>query len=127
MVACGIAIFIGRQQPEPAVISELHLKDCALPCWIGIIPGKTNFDQGEAQLRKVFGSKITLLPSSSSNRYFSLQVDATHSWLIYFLSRDSYLTGGVPSIEELSLSLESYITSDPNAPQRSDQRFIIGD
>jgi hypothetical protein len=35
---------VGSLQPLPQAMTELHLDECALPCWIGITPGKTTFD-----------------------------------------------------------------------------------
>jgi hypothetical protein len=42
MAFCGI----GSVQSPPAshaLLAELHLADCALPCWLGITPGITRF------------------------------------------------------------------------------------
>jgi hypothetical protein len=38
----GITKVIGQSQPPPKWIAALHLQDCALPCWINIIPGQTS-------------------------------------------------------------------------------------
>src|SRR5215207_2791177 len=35
---------VGSLQPLPQAMTELHLDECALPCWIGITPGETSFD-----------------------------------------------------------------------------------
>lgn len=34
---------VGSLQPLPQAMTELHLDECALPCWIGITPGETTF------------------------------------------------------------------------------------
>jgi len=39
------ARFIGSTQPLPEAVQALHLTDCALPCWLGITPGETTFDE----------------------------------------------------------------------------------
>ena len=36
---------MGSAQPPPEAIQALHLTDCQLPCWLGITPGKTTFDE----------------------------------------------------------------------------------
>jgi len=35
------AILVGYGQPPSSLIQNLHLGDCAAPCWIGIRPGET--------------------------------------------------------------------------------------
>src|SRR5436190_3531428 len=40
-VISGAAIWIGRQQRLPDRLAMLHFDQCAPPCWIGIVPGKT--------------------------------------------------------------------------------------
>ena len=42
MILIGVFLFIGRQQQPPARLAILHLTDCHLPCWIGIVPGRTS-------------------------------------------------------------------------------------
>ena len=32
-------------QPLPEALAQLHLTDCALPCWLGITPGKTHIEE----------------------------------------------------------------------------------
>ncbi len=41
----GLMRLIGSIEPPPAALSVLHLTDCQLPCWLGIIPGQTSFDE----------------------------------------------------------------------------------
>jgi hypothetical protein len=48
-LAALIAVQLGRRQPLPERVAMLHLTDCELPCWIGIVPGKTT--RGEARQR----------------------------------------------------------------------------
>src|SRR5579871_2579767 len=50
------AIFIGRQQPTSNRAAFLHLNDCELPCWIGIIPGKTTLTEAENRIRQTYES-----------------------------------------------------------------------
>jgi hypothetical protein len=46
---------IGRQQPASQALLTLHLTDCALPCWIGIVPGQTPIGDARYRLAEVFG------------------------------------------------------------------------
>lgn len=36
---------LGSLQSLPQALTELHLTECALPCWLGIVPGETTFDE----------------------------------------------------------------------------------
>ena len=48
------ARLIGSAQPPPEGLAQLHLTDCQLPCWAGIVPGQTTFDEGTQRLKAVF-------------------------------------------------------------------------
>jgi hypothetical protein len=128
-IACGAAIVVGTRQP--ALITELHLKDCVMPCWIGIIPGETTFDEGEALLYNTFGSKITKLASPYDRSvYYLLQIDATHFWKISFYNAAPTDTkgsiGSVP-ITDLSLARDNSFSGTPNVTADGGMRLTIGD
>src|SRR5258707_8222360 len=55
-VAVSGAILIGRRQPIPDRIALLHLNDCELPCWIGIVPGKTTLGETQDRIKQVYGA-----------------------------------------------------------------------
>jgi hypothetical protein len=52
----GIAVIVGRAQPSSEHVSQLHLTHCVLPCWIGIVPGKTRMDEAFRRLTEVYGN-----------------------------------------------------------------------
>ncbi len=53
----GVSRAIGHAQPTRPEIALLHLGDsCALPCWIGITPGKTTFEEAIQRIKGVWGS-----------------------------------------------------------------------
>ena len=54
LITASLAL-LGRQQPAPTLVQMLHLTDCALPCWIGIIPGKTTLADARTRIIDVFG------------------------------------------------------------------------
>ncbi len=62
------AVAIGRAQPPPIRLTQLHFQDCVAPCWIGITPGETNAAQVNQHLMQTFNSTNSPL-SSSVNRY----------------------------------------------------------
>jgi hypothetical protein len=45
---------LGNLQPLPEALAQLHLTDCALPCWLGITPGKTTFEEAVGQVSAVY-------------------------------------------------------------------------
>src|SRR3954469_16615948 len=80
LALCGIltlgvivSLLIGSIQPVSASVATFHLADCARPCWMGIIPGKTSRE--EAQTRIV--NMLRTLPGYSFNnetfRYDSMR------------------------------------------------------
>ena len=61
--AFALLIFVvrafGAAQPPPEALAYLHLSDCALPCWLGIVPGETYFTSAVERI-------TTLHPDSRS-------------------------------------------------------------
>ncbi len=49
----GAARALGKAQPPTEGLAQLHLTECALPCWVGIIPGPTTFDEGVQHVKAV--------------------------------------------------------------------------
>ncbi len=45
------AQFVGSLQPPPTAMTDLYLTDCALPCWMGITPGQTTFNEALQRLK----------------------------------------------------------------------------
>ncbi len=45
---------IGGALPMPERLAQLHLNDCALPCWLGITPGETNYADAVAQIKATY-------------------------------------------------------------------------
>lgn len=39
------ALALGAALPLPDGLAHLHLTECALPCWLGIVPGETRFTE----------------------------------------------------------------------------------
>jgi hypothetical protein len=64
MLLILIPVWIGRGQPAPLLVEQLHLRDCAAPCWIGITPGQTNAEAVNLRLMDTFQSENSELSSS---------------------------------------------------------------
>lgn len=45
---------LGSTQPTPEGLQALHLTECQLPCWIGIVPGQTKFEDAVRQMRAIY-------------------------------------------------------------------------
>jgi len=45
-----------QQRTLRAQLDIMRLHDCELPCWIGIVPGKTTMSQAQALLRRAYAS-----------------------------------------------------------------------
>jgi len=50
----ALALQIGRARPLPAHVALLHLDMCAPPCWIGITPGITSWEEIDQRINQVF-------------------------------------------------------------------------
>jgi hypothetical protein len=62
LTAVGIVmmtIWVGRQQQLPSSVAALHLTNCELPCWIGIIPTKTTMAEAEERIKQIFSAEFT--------------------------------------------------------------------
>jgi len=61
-LSISAAMLIGRAQPLPERVALLHLNDlCKLPCWIGITPGVTTYEQARAIVRNVYGDRLIII------------------------------------------------------------------
>lgn len=49
-----VGIIIGHQQPPSVWATILHLDMCELPCWIGIIPGRTTLAEARRKIEEVY-------------------------------------------------------------------------
>ncbi len=85
------ALLIGRAQPTPPRLAMLHLTDCELPCWIGIVPGVTTVEDAGEIIEKTFvGSYYDTDPKwSQAQGAVSLVISFGHISLTY-----DYTTGG---------------------------------
>ncbi len=63
----GAARLVGRGLPESAPVQQLHLSDCAPPCWIGIVPGATNAGETMRYLLETFPPRDDVRPQLPSS------------------------------------------------------------
>jgi hypothetical protein len=55
-----VARVIGREQPPPLTLAQLHLDDCKLPCWLGITPGETTFDDAVKRVTSAYPQNVSV-------------------------------------------------------------------
>jgi hypothetical protein len=51
---------LGSAQPPPNGLQQLRLLDCKLPCWSGIIPGQTRFEDAARHVSAAFPEGLIL-------------------------------------------------------------------
>ena len=58
VLVCALLVvgarLMGSAQPAPQRLAQLHLTDCALPCWSGITPGETSYAEAAERVRAVY-------------------------------------------------------------------------
>ncbi len=79
LTLCGVLAFTalifaaraaGNAQPPPDALAQLHLTDCALPCWIGIVPGETRFDEAVRLVSAVYPqAEVTITGQGKAPRF----------------------------------------------------------
>jgi hypothetical protein len=55
VLVLSASVIIGRQQPNSRRSAILHLLDCDVGCWLGIVPGRTTINEANQKLKEVFG------------------------------------------------------------------------
>ena len=53
-LVCAGTLGVARAVPIAAPVKMLHMDDCHLPCWIGIIPQKTSMTEAKVRLYEVY-------------------------------------------------------------------------
>ncbi len=67
-------ILLGEQQPLPNNVALMRFTACELPCWIGIVPGKTPINQAQSILHTVFEPSANFQIDSIGNSPLSFVV-----------------------------------------------------
>jgi hypothetical protein len=118
-------ILIGHQQPPSAWAQILHLNECELPCWIGIVPGQTTLAEARQELERVYGDtteyELKIHSSFIVRRRFTGE-----SFRIAFSSQGIVLSEN-SVITEISLLPYDDLDSVENLPKISDLHDVVGD
>lgn len=96
------ARFVGLHQPPPDAVAELHLTDCALPCWLHIVPEQTTLADALQQLQTAYPkfrpqvaySQIYLPLRADARIYISLNADGIVDGILLLAPNDSRIALG---------------------------------
>jgi hypothetical protein len=87
LAVIGLIVVVGRQGPPPESISAYHFTDCAPPCWLGIVLGKTTADTARYQIKTVFGEDFDIAVSEPSLGTMFFSDGATGTKVLLALER----------------------------------------
>jgi hypothetical protein len=118
-----------NEQTSPSEWMQLlHLTDCELPCWIGIVPGATTLGEAQMQLRMAYSdtslynlvegeyfSRITHLPTGNQVRigFFIQDVEVTNASIVQGIS----LEPGAMTEDEISRPMLSDLEDVLGVPE----------
>lgn len=92
----------GHAQPPPEPLVQLHLTDCALPCWIGIVPGETRFDQAVERVSIVYPqADVTITGQGKAPRFNAdtefgqILISADRAGVVHRISLPIYKLRGI--------------------------------
>src|SRR5260221_4403477 len=79
VLAIIMVLLIGYSQPIPEHITLIHLGDiCNLPCWIGIIPGKTHVAEARRIIANIYNDGNSLVFDNLHGATTITNPDGTH-------------------------------------------------
>jgi hypothetical protein len=100
---CGMAMVIGRLQPIPTRLATLRLTDCKLPCWMGIVPGQTRFN--EAKKRVIQGFKNATATDGQHDRAVWSSINDSNAVQIFIYAIRPQPDEDNPLIQHISVML----------------------
>jgi len=129
LTAASAALFVGRQQPIPPRLEMYRLGDCVLPCWIGIVPGKTTIGEGLVRIKNAYPApdydyEISYSPYEGTN-----WITLTHrddgsylrinfnEWTSDYVEDENTLISQIKIYSSLSLVFDDWypVLGNPNA------------
>ena len=98
---------LGNHQPPSAALAQLHLTDCALPCWLGITPGQTTLIEA---VRRVTAAYPQTSPSIIDGRIANAETSfgqiilmADRVGIVHRISLPTFNLKGVSLADAVSL------------------------
>jgi hypothetical protein len=124
--AIVIAVGVGRTQPIPRQIAVLHLDECQPPCWLGILPGKTTFQEAwQSIVSKYDPERYLITEDYDSDRVIWVSIRSADYYLLIelYVSRYDEVIGVI--VDEIWLH---YILTGPrnSAPTTADLVTVLG-
>ncbi len=110
LLAVNGARLVGHAQPPPRRVLLLHLTDCELPCWIGIVPGVSTYDEAAALIRRSYPATAFAIEQDSKG--FSITPKASPETLRVSL----FIRQSSASSEPIIASIGLYFAGRSIAP-----------
>lgn len=115
------ALLIGQQQPPSLWSRILHLDDCELPCWIGIVPGSTTLDEAQIKIESAYADRVlyTLDGNEQKDTYRVMYAPTSSSFVIALTSQNpsDHSHAVVSDIAILFNQVRSQDTKYPTIPE----------
>lgn len=126
-----------QAQTVPQSIMQLHLLDCASPCWVGIIPGLTTVKEAKAKIRAVYGVQKDLAikdsmmsyGSAGYDGYVSMEIESDNFYLFIRLDIPNFIDANSDSESQIVKSIglfESRSDRNSYAPDVADILNTLG-
>ena len=80
----------GYTAPPPEIVSFLHLRDCELPCWAGIILQRTTLDEAKQHLLALYNTFNPQITLSSDLSFVIMLHDSDNNDLASIHVRSNY-------------------------------------
>src|SRR5579859_6839184 len=132
LVLCMGTAYLPRQSASDDKITVLRLNDCLLPCWLGIIPGKTTVGEARQLIQAAYNKSFDVEP---------VDIDRDYSWAyvlkVYAKDRSQYLMVSLNDyalepqddssiVHEVMLEANSDINPGKYAPTIGDLMLTLG-
>ena len=122
LAAIGSAVIVGRSQPLSPDVTLLHLNECPLPCWIGIMPGETTVEQASKRIQAVFGSQAGIQISGQVAQYSIRDTIHGSEFIVAF-----YTEPDVPVSHDVIRTIWLGTLSKGDGPRLAELYTIVGE
>jgi len=97
------------------MVQKLHSIECSLPCYLGITPGKTNFEEAKLILEKYGGNTARPYMNTGNTQFYNYELwltpDFFNSNKQVFHEIDLAVTNDV--VEKMEVRLQAYMSTIP--------------
>ncbi len=101
------ARILGDSQPPKAALAQLHLTDCSLPCWLGIIPGQTRFAEAVERVSAAYPQNPPAITdgriANTETPFGQIILMADRTGIVHRISLPTFNLKGVSLADAVSL------------------------